>query len=148
MVRGQDGYNPFDTKLSPLSNYMVYSIPSPSRPPCRHDGGGRGRWDSPEQGHGAARPRVRGVHLCLEPRQWPARLRVQNRLLYPSVSFLFLTSLSRSFGFTVGLLLSYSSLLSSHPPILHGLPLLLLLYPCIPVSRERQPKDKWFLFMK
>lgn len=44
----------------------------------RPDGGGRRCRNPSEQGHGPERPRVRGLHLCLEPSERPVSVRVSH----------------------------------------------------------------------
>lgn len=53
------------------------------RQPRRPDGSRRRCGDPSEQGHGVEGPRVRGLHLCLEPSQWSAGIRVSGPPLSP-----------------------------------------------------------------
>lgn len=56
--------------------HFVVSLSLTCRSPLGDDGGGQGCGDPTKQSHGVEGPRVGGLHLCLEPRERPARLRV------------------------------------------------------------------------
>ncbi len=68
------------------SAVVAFSPPSPNnassfdRPPLRHDGDGQGSGAASQSSHGAAGPRVWGLHLCLEPCQWSAGIWVSIKL--------------------------------------------------------------------